>query len=80
MWPRYKEAVLSGEYNPMTGKTDVEQHEEVEDTDVDMTKPSKGAVKVTLRNRERVSVANARCCRRMVRSARVRHVGGAVTP
>jgi len=54
VFPRYKEAVASGEYNPSSGKGDVNQdakihgQEEGAGDDVDMTKPSKAAVKKAL--------------------------------
>ena len=49
VWPRYKDAVVSGEYNPTQGKADVTQHDEEDETNVDMSKPSKAAVRRTLK-------------------------------
>jgi len=49
VWPRYKEAVISGEYDPVAGKADVAQHDQQEDTQVDLSKPSKAAVRITLK-------------------------------
>ena len=48
VWPRYKEAVISGEYDPVAGRSDLKQHEQHED-DVDLSKPSKAAVRRVLR-------------------------------
>lgn len=49
VWPRYKDAVVSGEYNPTQGKADVAQHDEEDEANVDMSQPSKAAVKRTLK-------------------------------
>ena len=49
VWPRYKDAVVSGEHNPTQGKADIVQHEEEDEATVNMSQPSKAAVKWTLK-------------------------------
>ena len=67
MWPRYKQAVKSGEYNPTKGRTDVDQLvDEASDANVDLTRPSKGAVKSVLKKpseceKLRTAAAKAGC-------------------
>ena len=71
MWPRYKEAVISGAHDPSAGTTDVDQtawlgdlrRSAEADGEVDLSKPSKAAVRVTLKNPsecERLRTAAAR--------------------
>jgi|TARA_B110000196_G_C21004167_1_gene594480 hypothetical protein len=56
LWPRYKEAVMSGAYDPGTGRVDVEQHATEDaakaEADVDLSKPSKAAVRAALKSPE----------------------------
>ena len=57
LWPRYKEAVMSGAYDPGAGRVDVEQRATKDDAakaegDVDLSKPSKAAVRAALKNPE----------------------------
>ena len=56
LWPRYKEAVTSGAYDPRAGRVDVEQRATTSDAAqaegeaaLDLSKPSKAAVRAALR-------------------------------
>lgn len=73
LWPRYKDAVISGTFNPAQGKVNIidqQGHMEEDDNpskEVDMTKPSKAAVKKIL-----LMPANSDEVNRMKRAAEAR--------
>ena len=57
LWQRYKEAVMSGACDPGAGRVDVEQHstndaEMARESDVDLSVPSKAAVRAALKSPE----------------------------